>query len=76
MNRRVDSDAVLKHHNTKSPSAIDVSAKTCQRRIAKPDAISVRCESKSDCRDGYRCVKDFGPHGFCDDDGSVTPTAE
>ncbi|MCA9514444.1 MAG: hypothetical protein KC635_05840 [Myxococcales bacterium] len=34
------------------------------------------CESKSDCRDGYRCVKDFGPHGFCDDDGSVTPTAE
>lgn len=23
------------------------------------------CESAGDCRDGYVCVTDFGPHPFC-----------
>ena len=31
------------------------------------------CESNGDCRDGYRCVDDFGPHPFCNDASAVTP---
>ncbi len=31
------------------------------------------CESNSDCRDGYRCVTDFGPHAFCNDADGETP---
>ena len=28
----------------------------------------LRCDTDDDCRDdGYACVKDFGPHAFCND---------
>jgi hypothetical protein len=25
------------------------------------------CEAATDCREGYTCVTDFGPHPFCND---------
>jgi hypothetical protein len=31
------------------------------------------CEVDRDCRDGYRCVTDFGPHPFCNDEAGETP---
>lgn len=31
------------------------------------------CSSNSDCRDGYACVKGFGPHAFCNDKRGVVP---
>ena len=31
------------------------------------------CASDSDCRDGYRCVTDFGPHAYCGDARGDTP---
>ncbi|MFO0746838.1 MAG: hypothetical protein U1F43_14375 [Myxococcota bacterium] len=34
------------------------------------------CSSNSDCRDGYTCVKDFGPHPFCNDKRGTTPSSE
>ena len=32
------------------------------------------CDKNSDCRDGYRCVTDFGGHRFCNDARGETPT--
>ncbi len=33
------------------------------------------CDSESDCRAGYRCVKDYGAHPFCNDnDGEIPET--
>lgn len=34
------------------------------------------CDVDDDCRDGYRCVRDFGGHGFCNDVRGVSPTEE
>jgi len=31
------------------------------------------CATDSDCRDGYRCVTDFGPHPFCGDARAEIP---
>ncbi len=31
------------------------------------------CASDSDCRDGYRCVTNFGPHAFCGDARGESP---
>ena len=33
------------------------------------------CDADGDCRDGYRSVKDFGKHGFCNDIRGTTPDA-
>ncbi len=31
------------------------------------------CETNGDCRDDYRCVRDFGVHAFCNDADGPTP---
>lgn len=31
------------------------------------------CESNGDCRDGYRCVEDFGLYPFCNDARGTQP---
>ena len=32
-----------------------------------------QCSKRSDCRGGYECVKDYGPHAFCSDSRGVVP---
>jgi hypothetical protein len=32
------------------------------------------CDGNGDCRDGYRCITDFGVHPFCGDARGTTPT--
>ncbi len=34
------------------------------------------CEQDEDCRDGYICVAQFGPHPFCNDTLGVVPDDE
>jgi len=34
------------------------------------------CESNGDCRDGYACVEDFGPHPFCNDARGEPPSGD
>ena len=46
----------------------------CVRFSVDVSYCMLLCESDADCRDGYRCVKDFGPHAFCNDEDGETPT--
>lgn len=46
----------------------------CVRFSADVSYCMARCESDGDCRDGYRCVEDFGPHGFCNDERGESPS--
>lgn len=45
----------------------------CVRFSASESFCMKPCESNKDCRDGYRCVDDFGPYPFCNDARGETP---
>lgn len=60
---------------------------SCVNRACPGDGVCIRfttdrsfcmqpCESKSDCRDGYTCVEDFGVHPFCNDARGQVPASE
>lgn len=45
----------------------------CVRFTEDTSYCMLQCTGDSDCRDGYRCVTDFGPYPFCNDADGVTP---
>jgi len=45
----------------------------CIRFDADVSYCMARCEDDGDCRDGYRCVTDFGTHPFCNTAAAITP---
>lgn len=45
----------------------------CIRFATNVSYCMLQCDSSDDCRDGYRCVDDFGSTAFCNDAQGATP---
>lgn len=59
----------------------------CDTRDCPDDGVCIRftedvswcmqpCDGNGDCRDGYTCVQDFGPHAFCNDARGTAPSGQ
>lgn len=61
--------------------------KDCEDRNCPDEGVCIRfnedvswcmqpCGGDGDCRDGYRCVEDFGKYSFCGDARGTSPTPQ